>query len=265
MKIGPSGICEKLEEISSKLREVVEPSLDFLRKHSDRVERLHRAVVLHSVSSEMPISVAVLSDGSSVSAITLSDPFSRSPSPYRLEMDVHPFLKAVGEVFGWKVDGVKSGIFEFPPRTRFLAVVGPDRFLEKILFQERIRGEEIVSFAERVDEEVFWRIFDLRDSEVLPGVRSIIDDEGVHLTFFKPDWVDEEHTPLVSEMAKVIRKEMRLSVSKFSKVARGGKVLVVTTLPLDFVWSGDVRTLASDFLERLKGGYESFMRGAHLV
>ena len=262
MRLGAEKICEKLELVREKLDFLKEEALEFLRSYSERIDSYHRAGLLFSISSRFPVVFAVMNDGGTLAALTLSDPFSRSPSPYRMEVKHPEVSEVVKEIFGWEVHGIKAGIFEFPPKTRFLSVVGPDSWIKKINFQEKLKGEEILSFAEKIDDEKLEIIEKFMNSNVRDGVHSTIDDDGLHLTFFAPDWVEDSHIPLLSEMAKVLRAELKLKVSRYSKVARVGKVFTVVTLPIESAWTGEAERVAEEFLKRLMNGYEGFLKGA---
>ena len=262
MRVGAEKICEKLELVREKLDFLKEEALEFLRSYSERIDSYHRAGVLFSISSHFPVVFTVMNDGETLAAVTLSDPFSRSPSPYRMEVGHPEVLEVVEEIFGWEVHGMKAGIFEFPPKTRFLAVVGSESWMKKITFQEKLKGEEILSFAEKIDDEKFEILEKFMNSRIRDGVHSSIDDDGLHLTFFAPEWIKDAHIPLLSEMAKVLRAELGLRVSRYSKVARVGKVFTVVTLPIESAWSGEAEKVAEEFLNRLMSGYEGFLKGA---
>jgi hypothetical protein len=260
--LGPKNLANKLEDLREKMNFLREKSLKFLEENSKRIDSFHRASVIHSIASDFTLVYIVLSDGETLSGITLSDPFTRSPSPYRINVYIEEIERVVGEIFGWKVYEVKSGVFEFPPKTKFISIVGSDKWIKKEIFQEKLKGIEYLSFAEKMNEEIFEKIRKLTGESLVKHTHFRIDDDGIHLTFFAPEGVKETHIPLLSEMAKVIRTEMKLPVSKYSKIAKKGKVLVVITLPVDFLWKGDPVSIAENFEKRLLDGYEWFLKGA---
>ena len=264
MRLGPESVCEKLEELSRRFEFAKEPSIEFLLNHKDRVEDLHRVALVHSIKSDMQIVVSFFSEGQIAAGITLSDPFSRSPSPYRMSVDPQIVSKLVGEIFGWGVSEIRSGIFEFPPRVKFLAVIGPDIWMKKELFQEKIKGDEKLSFAERIDEEVFERILNLKKSSYLDGINVFIDDEGIHIAFSAPDGIDNKRIPLLSEMAKLVREKFGVKTSIFSKVSKGKRVFATATFSLENLWKEDPLSDAKEMMNRILDGYRAFLREAGL-
>ncbi len=264
MRVGPKSVCEKLEKLSKRFEFLKDPSLEFLMNHRERVDDLHKVALVHSIKSDMQIIVSVFSEGQIAAGITLSDPFSRSPSPYRMNVDPQIVSKIVGEIFGWGVSEIKSGIFEFPPRVRFLAVIGPDIWMKKELFQEKIKGDEKLSFAEKIDERVFNRILSLKKSSQLDGMNVFVDDEGIHIAFSVPDDVDDKRIPLLSEMAKLIKEKLGVKTSSFSKFAKGKRVFATATFPLDNLWEEDPLKDARDMLRKVLKGYRAFLREAGL-
>ena len=264
MRLGPKSICEKLERLSEKFEILREPSIEFLLNHRERVDDLHKIALVHSIKSDLQVIVSIFSNGQIAAGITLSDPFSRSPSPYRMNVDSQVISKIVGEVFGWGVSEIKSGIFEFPPRVKFLAVSGPDVWIKKELFQEKIKGNEKLSFAERIDDDVFERILKLKKSPKSSGINVFIDDEGIHLTFLSPDNVDDKRIPLLSEMAKAVKEKFGIKTSAFSKISKEKRVFATATFPLDNLWKEDPLKDAKDMMNRIINGYRAFLREAGL-
>ena len=264
MKLGPETICEKLEMLMDELEDIRKPSVEFLLNHKERVDDLHKVALVHSVESDVQIVVSVFSDGRTSAGITLSDPFSRSPSPYRMSVDPQVFSKAVGETFGWGVSEVKSGIFEFPPKVKFLSVVGDDMWLKKELFQEKIKGNENLSFAEKIDEGIFKRILDMRRNPRSSEIKVLIDDEGIHVAFLAPEYIDDKRLPLLSEMAKVVKEKLGIKTSVFSKISRGKRTFATATFPLEDLWKDRPLEDAEELMRKTLSGYEAFLKEAGL-
>ncbi len=264
MRLGPETICEKLEDLVNELEVIKKPSVEFLLSHKERVDDLHRVALVHSIKSDIQIVISVFSEGNMAAGITLSDPFSRSPSPYRMNVDSQIFSKAVGETFGWGISEVKSGIFEFPPKVKFLAVVGDGIWMKKELFQERIRGNENLSFAEKIDEDVFNKILEIKRGSGVSGIRAFIDDEGIHVAFLAPKDIDDKRIPLLSEMAKVVKEKFGIKTSVFSKVSKGERTFATATFPLKDLWLADPLERAEEMKKRILTGYRAFLKGAGL-
>ncbi|MCD6450728.1 MAG: hypothetical protein J7L34_09530 [Thermotogaceae bacterium] len=96
MRMGVESLNEKLEKLGEELKFLRDPSLKFLNTHKERVDRLYRAVVLFSFPGDVNVSVAFNAEGEMILSATLSDPFVKSPSPYRMKIsDEKSFLKAL--------------------------------------------------------------------------------------------------------------------------------------------------------------------------
>jgi len=266
MRIGIEGLNEKLEELGEKLQFLKEPSIEFLDNYKDRIDKLYRAVVLFSFPSDVNVSVAFNIEGDMILSATLSDPFVKSPSPYRMKVPYEKrLLEIFEEVFGKTATEVKAGIFEFPPKTKFLAFIAPDKFGNKLLFQEEIKGVKYISFAKNVDEKFWEKLEEVNGKYITEGSFSIVDDEGVHIAILAPKDIDISCIPLLSEMAKLIREKLELKPAKFSKMPRlKDKVLMTVSLPIENLLESDPKRIAMDFEERLKEGFDGFTRGAKL-
>ncbi len=261
MKLGPKEVCEKLSRILENVEDLREKSREFLQAYKDRISSSHKAAVVHSIPSNLQIVIAVLGDGNLLAGMTLSDPFVKSPSPYRMTVDIQNISKIIGEVFGWPVPSVKSGIFELPLKVKFLAIVGPDKWMKKEIFQEKIKGSENICFAEKVNDVVFNRILDLKN-HASENIYTSVDDDGIHIAFTAPDYVDDDKIPLLSEMAKVIKSRMKLSTSRFSKLSKQGRIIATATLPLEELWKVNPLEKATNMMRRTLNGYEAFLKGA---
>ena len=233
MRLGPEAVCEKLENLMNKLETIRDTSVEFLLRHKDRVDDLHKVALVHSIRSDVQIVVSVFSEGNMAAGITLSDPFSRSPSPYRMNVDSRIFSSAVGETFGWGISEVKSGIFEFPPKVKFLAVVGDEIWMRKELFQEKIKGTETLSFSENIDEDVFTKVLEIKKKPCIRGIKAFIDDEGIHVAFLAPEDISDSRLSLLSEMAKIVKENLGIKTSVFAKIPRGKRIFATATFPLE--------------------------------
>ena len=267
MRIGIESLNKKLEELGEKLQFLREPSMEFLNSYKDRIDKLYRAVVLFSFPSDVNASVAFNTEGDIILSVTLSDPFVKSPSPYRMQLaDEKKLLEIFEEVFGKTPAEVKAGIFEFPPKTKFLAFIAPDKFANKLIFQEEIKGVKYISFAKDVDENFWKKLEEINGKYITEGSFSIVDDEGIHIAMLAPKDVEVLYIPLLSEMAKLIREKLELKPAKFSKMPRiKDKILITFSLPLESLSESNPKEIAVDFEKRLKEGFNSFIRGAKLI
>ena len=267
MRMGIESLNRKLEELGEKLQFLKEPSMEFLNSYKDRVDRLYRAVVLFSFSSDVNASVAFNMEGDVVLSATLSDPFVKSPSPYRMKIpDEKRLIEIFEKVFGRTPAEVKAGIFEFPPKTKFLAFIAPDKFANKLLFQEEIKGIKYISFAKDIDENFWKRLEEINGKYITEGSFSIVDDEGVHIAMLAPKDVEILYIPLLSEMAKLIREKLGLRPAKLSKMPRiREKILITFSLSLESLSDSNPKEISMDFEKRLKEGFDSFIRGAKLI
>ncbi len=262
MNLGPGRITEKLENLRKNLEFLMQPSMQFLNAHSERVEAFHRAGVVHCFSWNFPVIFVVTANSETFAALLLSDPFTKSPSPYRMKIDHEKAFEAFERAFGQPPSSVRSGIFDLPPRTRFLAISSSESWLKKSLLQESIKGTKFVSFAQRMDEETFRKIELLNGAQVTELVHATIDDDGLHLAVTAPKSLPESHKALLSEMAKVIREKMGLKPSKLSKLPNLERsILAVFTVRLEDLFDIDPWELARSFERKLTAGYEAFLKG----
>ncbi|MCD6450729.1 MAG: DUF4895 domain-containing protein [Thermotogaceae bacterium] len=160
---------------------------------------------------------------------------------------------------------MRAGIFEFPPKTKFLAFIAPDRFANKLIFQEEIKGVIYITFTKNANETLWQKISKINGRYITENSFSIVDDEGIHIAMLAFKDVDALYIPLLSEMAKLIREKLRLKPAKFSKMPKiKDKILITFSIPLESLSELDPREIALDFEKRLKEGFNGFIRGAKL-
>ncbi len=254
MRIGPDRVLSKLDEVSKSLDEIKKVALSFLKSVKDKVEAYHRNAFVISFETDPFFTIHALSpDGRTITAQTLSDPFNVTPSPFKTSLDIQDVPL--------NFKSLRSGVMEFPPRTRFLALVGDDGWISKVRLYEEIKGIEYLSFAFKMDDETYERLRTLSGSVVENIAHLSLDDEGLNVVIS----AFSDRVSLLAEMAKVIRDEMNLKTSKYSKLPKDLKVLTVFKFDLEEVLDQDVMRKIKDFVIRLKRGYESFLEGAGLV
>ncbi len=266
MRMGPESVCESLERTMTKTTDLVETGELFLSEHESRMESFHNSAYVISIRTEgFPVLIAVSPSGKVIVARTISDPFDTTPSPYRLNPNLEDLKNSIGEEMN--VISAKGGVFEFPPNTKFLAVVGDDLWISKISFRERIKGIRRLTFAQLVDEELYRKLSDLNGSTIDDVVYITVNDEFVDLIVLTPEDVPEGDIALLAEMARVIRDRMGLKPSGVKRAPDKRRVLQVFRVDLEDVISGrlDVRSLAKEFVNRLNRGYISFLKGADLI
>lgn len=265
MRIGPERVCEFLESVGERLHFLNERGRLFLLENERRVESFRNSAYVVSVShSGFPVVFAVSPEGGEIVAETISDPFETTPSPYRL----NPSLEEVRSALNGLLNpaSVRGGIFEFPPKTRFLAVVGDDQWISKISFREKIKGVMRLSFATLVGEELYERLSNLNGRVVEEMVYMYMNDDELIFVVLVPEDFPERHVSLLAEMSKTVREGMGLKPSNLSKVPVARRVLTTLKVDLEDVIKErlDVESIAREFVGRLKKGYESFLKGADL-
>ncbi len=266
MKLGPEFLTKKLEKVRSALSSLVGTSVEFINTHRERIEVFHRSAVIHVFSCGFPVVFCVNSEGQTIAGVVLSDPFTKAPSAYRMKLDSSKILEDFEKTFGESPSSFRSGIFDFPPKTRFIAVDGQDEWLEKELLLEEVKGKKLLSFAKEVDKKSYRKLEQLNGGKISEMTYSKVDDEGVHLAVLMPEGFNPSHAPLLSEMAKIIREKMNLSPSKLSKLpSLPGRAIALFTIPLDELPKKNPQRIAEVFESRLKEGYRGFLKGADVV
>ncbi len=270
MRVGPENLTDKLNKFIEEMRSLSKSIFPFLTSHKDRINVYHRScAMVRIITNKFPVVFMVHTDSKETAGIVLTDPFECSPAPYRMSLkdETKDFVKeCVEEIFGWKAHDLRLGIFELPPKTRFLALVGNEEHINKIFVVEEIKGQEWMKFATKVSENILQKFLAYKNTCFGEISYTMVDDDGLHVVLKAWKDLKESHLSLASEMAKVIREGFKLKPSKFSKIPEiDGKIIATYTIPFEDFLKKDPSEILTLFERRLINGYNSFLKGAGLI
>lgn len=233
---------EKIEFDSSEL-------LNFLESKKDRLDVYHRHVAVVTCYSnehseinptesqkKFPffMNFLVTPSNEKLIGLSISNPMSTNPAIYKLQKikDEENF-KEKFKNFTNENCNLQCGIIKLPLKTRFVAISGPDEFLKKEIFSEKVLGTESFSFAQKVDEKIIERLEKYKEGK-FKICKTIINDEGIN--FFVIDKsVSDEFRPLLSEVISLLRKKHNLCPAKY--FALNEKVIGSFTLDFNTIFS----------------------------
>jgi hypothetical protein len=224
--------------------------LNFLEGKRERLDVYHRHVaVVTCYSSEYNnldaftkkkfpffMNFVVTSSNEKLIGLSISQPMATTPAIYKFSelTNAEQFKNAFEKLTGEQCN-LQCGIIKLPFKTRFVAVTGPDEFLKKEIFSEKVVGVESFSFAQRVDEKVIERLERYKDG-TFKICRTFINDEGINF-FIIDESIGDEFRPLLSEIISLLRKKHNLKPAKYFSINE--KVLGSFVLDFDSIFSGN--------------------------
>ncbi|MCX7653995.1 MAG: DUF4895 domain-containing protein [Fervidobacterium sp.] len=178
--------------------------------------------------------------------ISLSQPMALSPAIYKTqELRSFEYFKRTFEMITNEQCNLQCGIIKLPFKTKFIGVSGPEEFLKKEIYSEKILGYESFSFASKVDSELFQRIEKYKDG-VYKICKTVINDDGINF-FIIDKTVMDEFRPLLSEIVSLLRKKHNLMPAKYFSISE--KIVGSFVLELNNLFSAQPFTQVDKFLE----------------
>ena len=257
MYIGPEEF-EKIQSIDFDSSELI----NFLESKRERLDVYHRHVAVvtcyakehdNNVSGTIRnkkfpffVNFIVTTSNEKLVGISLSQPMSLSPAIYKLqEITKADEFKQIFQNLTNEQCNIQCGIIKLPLKTRFIAIVGPEEFLKKELYSEKILGNESLSFAQKVDDMILERLLKYKDDNY-KICKTIINDDGIN--FFVIDKsVPDEFRPLLSEVVSLLRKKHNLQPAKYFSITE--KVIGSFVLEFNSIFSEKLFTQVDELIE----------------
>lgn len=195
------------ELLNDAIEEIVfPPSVEI---YAERLDNPHLHVWVTSLRRMGYPSLFLMGDmrGRKMLNLSVEDPFDRCACVFRIDppSDLKAMVTLYKRLFE-QVDVLQAGIFRLPLKVKVLVSSGDESWLEKLILQEKIRGEEYFSFQEKISEPKLKKLFD----SLKLDHKVILKNEGVDVFLRRPTWLNEEFVPLMHEVGVLLRKRYGL-------------------------------------------------------
>ncbi len=196
------------ELLNDAIEEIVfPPSVEI---YAERLDNPHLHVWVTSLRRMGYPSLFLMGDmrGRKMLNLSVEDPFDRCACVFRTDPppDLEVLVSLYKRLFG-QVDVLQAGIFRLPLKVKVLVSGGDEAWLEKLILQEKIRGEEFFSFQEKLSESKLKKLLDALKFEH----KVVLRNEGVDVFLKRPAWLDEEFVSLMHEAGVLLRKRYGLT------------------------------------------------------
>ncbi|MBO8160905.1 MAG: DUF4895 domain-containing protein [Thermosipho sp. (in: Bacteria)] len=214
---GPEKL-KKINEINEISVVKKDNLLKFLYDYKERLDVFHKHLILVSISSQNNFSLIVgyNPDGKIIYGVTISNPFERTPSLYKIKDYYDEQLANFYDtLFGSsKIPKIQAGILRFPIQTHFLAVGGDKSLVVKEMFYEEVTGKSWLNFAKKVDAKTYEKILKLSNGQI-NFLKTFVTDDGVYFVGIN----NGEYRNLYAEFFAVLRNKYGFSPGKFFPIS----------------------------------------------
>lgn len=248
MYIGPEnfGKMQKLDFSTNEL-------FEFLESKKERLDVYHRHVavvtcfsaeykekIMSNVNNQKKfpffLNFIVTPSNEKLIGVSISNPLSLTPSIYKLnKLNTEEEFK---DLF-YKISGeqclVHCGIIKLPFKSKFIALSGPEEFLKKEIYSEKVLGYDSFSFAQKIDEKIYEFLEKYKDG-FYKNCKTIINEDGINF-FVLDKKLGDEFRPLLSEVISLLRRKHNLFPAKYVQIA--DKIIGSFVLELQYIFSND--------------------------
>lgn len=251
---------EKLSYIGKKLENILsndkEKLLDFLNSYKEKLDVFHKHLILVTVSSDndFALSAGFNPEGKFFYGISITSPFLKSPSLYKIKDYVNEEFEALyNNIFNKStISKIQAGIIRFPLQTHFLAVGGEKSLVSKEMFSEEITGKPWLNFAKIIDDDAYEKIMNINGKKI-GFLKMSLTDDGIY--FF--GIINDPHKNLYAEFFRFLKEKYKLPSGKYYPVMEiKDKVVGTFKLELEEIFSEEKWKILEKFID----DFEKFRR-----
>ena len=239
-----------------KLKKICEVSLpkkgfllEFLHSYKDKLDVFHKHLILVSVYSpnNFVVVVGANPDGKVIYGVTISNPFEKTPSLYKIKDFYDEELANLYDVIfsSSKIPKMQAGILRFPIQTHFLAVGGDKSLVSKEMFNEEVSGKTWLNFAKKIDDKLYNKIKELSNGQI-DFLKSFITDDGIYFVGISSG----RYRNLYAEFFSILRNKYGFLPGKFFPISGiKEKVVGMFKIELDEINDDKIFKKISNFVE----------------
>ncbi|MBT1247256.1 MULTISPECIES: DUF4895 domain-containing protein [unclassified Thermosipho (in: thermotogales)] len=214
---GPEKLRPLMNEVFSLLEEDKNVLIDFLYKFEDVLDVFHKHLILVTVGSNgiFFLNAGYNPDGKFFFGVSLSNPFLRTPSLYKMEYFNEDFENLYINSFSTrKIPFMTTGILKFPIMTHFLALGGEKSLISKELFSEEVSGKSWLNFSKKVDDKTYDELLTLNGKKY-HFLKTFLTDDGVYFIGVG----EGEHRNLYAEFFSFLRNKYKFQPGKYFPIS----------------------------------------------
>lgn len=251
---------KKLEYIGSQLNDLIskdkEKLLAFLNSHKEKLDVFHKHLVLVVLSykNTFSLSVGFNPEGKLFYGISISNPFLKTPSLYKMKDYSNEELENFyNMLFNLKdIPKVEVGILKFPIQTHFLILGGNKKLISKEMFSEEITGKTWLNFSKLINDETFEKVSNINGGK-FGFLKMLLTDDGLY--FFGID--EGKYRNLLAEFFTFLKEKYKLESGKYYPISEiKGQVIGSFIIKLGDIFNDKKWELLKKFIndfERFKG------------